>query len=317
MSRRGHPTSAASRNGRDPARWDGPGLMVAGPKVWWEGARPRTLGAAVAPVLVGTAVAARFGPVIWWRAAAGLVLSVALQVGVNYANDYSDGVKGVDAVRRGPRRITASGLAAPQSVKRAALISMAVGAAAGIVLAVFVDVRLLAVGAVSILAAVLYSGGPRPYASKGLGEASVFVFFGLVATCGSTYVQLERVPWLAVGGAVTVGMLACGILMVNNLRDVDTDQAAGKRTLAVRVGAPAARRLYATSILVAFLAVPVVAVDAPGALLALAAIPLAVAPVRTAMDPSSSPPALVSALVGTARLQLATSVLLAAGLAWS
>jgi len=285
-------------------------------KVWWEGARPKTLGASVAPVLVGTAVAARYGPLAWWRAGAALVLSVALQVGVNYANDYSDGVKGVDAVRQGPRRITASGLASPGAVKRAALLSLAVGGLAGITLAVAVDLRLLLVGAASILAAGLYSGGPRPYASKGLGEASVFLFFGLVATCGSAYVQLERVPWLAVGGAVVVGLLACAILMVNNLRDTETDRVAGKRTLAVRIGAPAARKLYAASIATSFVSIAAIGLTAPGALLSLVALPLAVGPVRTALDPSANPPALVAALIGTARLQLVTSVLLAAGLAW-
>ena len=282
--------------------------------LWVQGARPRTLGAAVSPVLVGTAVASRYGDVVWWRALFCLVLAVALQVGVNYANDYSDGVRGVDTQRRGPVRLTASGLAAPAKVKEAAFLAFAVAGVLGIVLAVAVDWRLVLVGAASILAAALYSGGPKPYASSGLGEVMVLVFFGFVATCGSAYVHLERVPWLAVGAAVPVGLLACGILLVNNLRDVDSDRAVGKRTLAVRVGKPRARVLYRASIVLALVAVVALAVEAPGALLAVAAAPLAVPPLRTVASKTDAP-SLVTALVATARLQLVFSALLAAGLA--
>jgi 1,4-dihydroxy-2-naphthoate octaprenyltransferase len=281
---------------------------------WFQGARPRTLGAAVSPVLVGTAVASRYGDVIWWRALFCLLLAVALQVGVNYANDYSDGVRGVDTQRRGPVRLTASGLASPASVKRAAFLSFAAGGLLGIVLAVAVDWRLVLVGAASILAAALYSGGPKPYASSGLGEVMVLVFFGFVATCGSAYVQLERVPWLAVGAAVPVGLLACAILLVNNLRDVDSDREVGKRTLAVRVGKARTRALYRASIVLSVLAAAALAPAAPGALLALAAAPLAVPPLRI-VAARTDPPSLVRALIGTARLQLAFSALLAAGLA--
>ena len=284
--------------------------------LWWHGARPKTLGASVAPVVVGTAVAAHYGDVVPWRAAAAGVVAVALQVGVNYANDYSDGVAGVDtAERKGPVRLTASGLAAPAAVKRAAAVAFSVGAVAGILLAVAVDVRLLLVGAAAVLAAALYSGGPRPYASAGLGEVSVLVFFGLVATCGSVYVHLERVPWAAVAASFAVGLLACAILLVNNLRDVDTDRAAGKRTLAVRVGAPRTRQLYAAAVAASFVAVVAVAVAVPAALLALAAVPLAVAPVRTVAS-RSDPPSLIAALVATSRLELAVAVLLAVGLWW-
>ncbi len=205
--------------------------------LWYQGARPKTLGASVAPVVVGTAVAFRYGDVVWYRAGLCLVVSVALQVGVNYANDYSDGVRGVDKDRRGPVRLTASGLKAPAAVKRAAFLALAVAAVAGVALAIVVNPWMLAVGAASIAAAALYSGGPKPYASSGMGEVMVFVFFGLVATCGSAYVHLERVPWLAVAASVPVGLLACAILLLNNLRDVASDQATGKRTLAVRVGA--------------------------------------------------------------------------------
>ncbi len=281
---------------------------------WFQGARPRTLGAAVSPVLVGTAVASRYGDVVWWRAGFCLLLAVALQVGVNYANDYSDGVRGVDTQRRGPVRLTASGLAAPARVKQAALLSFTVGGLLGIVLAVAVDWRLVLVGAASILAAALYSGGPKPYASSGLGEVMVLVFFGFVATCGSAYVHLERVPWLAVGAAVPVGLLACAILLVNNLRDVDSDRDVGKRTLAVRVGKARARGLYRASVVLSLVSVVALAPTAPGALLAAVAAPLAVPPLRIVAS-KVDPPSLVEALVATARLQLVFSVLLAIGLA--
>ncbi|MGI8810677.1 MAG: 1,4-dihydroxy-2-naphthoate polyprenyltransferase [Acidimicrobiales bacterium] len=281
---------------------------------WFQGARPRTLGAAVSPVLVGTAVASRYGDVVWWRAGFCLLLAVALQVGVNYANDYSDGVRGVDTQRRGPVRLTASGLAAPAAVKRAAILSFTIGGLLGIVLAVAVDWRLVLVGAASILAAALYSGGPKPYASAGLGEVMVLVFFGFVATCGSTYVHLERVPWLAVGAAVPVGLLACAILLVNNLRDVDSDRDVGKRTLAVRVGKARTRALYRASIVLSLLIVAALAPVAPAALLALAAAPLAVPPLRIVAS-KVDPPSLVKALIATGRLQLVFSVLLAVGLA--
>ena len=285
--------------------------------LWCQGARPKTLGASVAPVLVGTAVASRYGDVVWYRAGLCLLVSVALQVGVNYANDYSDGVRGVDKDRKGPVRLTASGLKTPAAVKRAAFLALAVAGVAGVALAVVVNPWMLAVGAASIAAAALYSGGPKPYASAGMGELMVFVFFGLVATCGSTYVHLERVPWLAVAASVPVGLLACSILLVNNLRDVDSDQATGKRTLAVRVGPATAVRLYQASVVVAFAMVPVIAVPAaPGALIALAAAPLAMPPLR-AVAVGKPAPVLVAALIATATLQLVMSALLAAGIAWT
>ena len=282
--------------------------------LWVQGARPRTLGAAVSPVLVGTAVASRYGDVVWWRALFCLLLAVALQVGVNYANDYSDGVRGVDTQRRGPVRLTASGLAPPARVKQAAFLSFAIGGLLGIVLAAAVDWRLVLVGAAAILAAALYSGGPKPYASSGLGEVMVLVFFGFVATCGSAFVHLERVPWLAVAVAVPVGLLACAILLVNNLRDVDSDRDVGKRTLAVRVGKAKTRTLYRAGVVLSFVTVLAVAPEAPAALLALAAAPLALPPLRT-ISSKSDPPSLVGALIATARLQLVFSALLAVGLA--
>ncbi|MFN2607348.1 MAG: 1,4-dihydroxy-2-naphthoate polyprenyltransferase [Acidimicrobiales bacterium] len=287
----------------------------AGVSLWVQGARPRTLGAAISPVLVGTACASRYGPVLAWRALGALVVSLALQVGVNFANDYSDGVRGVDAERKGPVRLTASGLASPQAVKMAAFAAFGVAAWAGLMLAVAVDLRLVAVGLAAIAAAWGYSGGSKPYASRGMGEVSVLVFFGFVATCGSAYVQLHRVPLLAVGGSVAVGLLACAILLVNNLRDVDSDAAAGKRTLAVRVGRERARDLYEASVVGGLATAVALGGVAPGAFLALGAVPLAAYPLRTVAR-RSDPPALVSALVATARLQLVLAALLALGLWW-
>jgi 1,4-dihydroxy-2-naphthoate octaprenyltransferase len=281
---------------------------------WAQGARPRTLGAAVSPVLVGTAAAyAAADTLTWWRAAAALVVAVALQVGVNYANDYSDGVRGTDTQRAGPLRLTASGVAAPVAVRNAAAIAFGVAAVFGLALAVAVDLRLLLVGVVAIAAAVLYTGGPRPYGYSGLGELAVLVFFGFVATAGSAYVQAERVPAVAWWGAVAVGLLACAILLTNNIRDIDTDCAVGKRTLPVLLGGPASRALYAGCIVGAFLASVAVGVLFPTALIALAALPLAVRPVRLVAT-RRDPPSLVAALVDTARLEVLVAVLLSVGL---
>src|SRR5262245_2288629 len=281
---------------------------------WVQGARPRTLGAAISPVLVGTAAAyADTDTLVWWRAAAALVVALGLQIGVNYANDYSDGVRGTDTKRAGPLRLTASGVAAPAAVRNAAAIAFGVAAVAGLALAVAVDLRLLLVGVVAIAAAVLYTGGPRPYGYSGLGEIAVLVFFGFVATAGSAYVQAERVPAAAWWGAVAVGLLACAILLANNIRDVDTDRAVGKRTLPVLVGAPAARALYAGSVAGAFVAVAAVGALFPTAFIAMAALPLAVRPVRTVAT-RRDPPSLVAALVATARLELVVAVLLSLGL---
>jgi 1,4-dihydroxy-2-naphthoate polyprenyltransferase len=285
---------------------------------WVAGARPRTLGAAVAPVVVGTAAAyADADRVIWWRAGAALVVALALQVGVNYANDYSDGVRGTDDARAGPLRLTASKIATPAAVRAAAALAFAVAAVVGLALALVVDVRLLLVGVAAIAAGALYTGGPRPYGYSGFGELAVLVFFGLVATAGSTYVQIERVPAPAWWSAIAVGLLACAILLTNNIRDVDGDRAAGKRTLAVRLGVPRARALYAGCVADAFAIVLVVAlIVGPWVLLALLALPLAARPVRLVLT-RPDPPSLVAALVATARLELVFSLLLAAGLVLS
>jgi 1,4-dihydroxy-2-naphthoate polyprenyltransferase len=281
--------------------------------VWLAGARPRTLPASVSPVLVGTAVAAADGTVVVWRAAAAMVVALALQVGTNYANDYSDGRRGTDAQRAGPLRLTASGLVAPSRVLRAAGISFAVAAVAGLFLALAVDLRLLLVGAACIAAGALYTGGPKPYGYSGFGELAVLVFFGFVATAGSAYVQLERLPGLAVLASVPVGLLACALLVVNNLRDIDTDAGSGKITLAVRLGAARTRLLYQASVIGALAGVAAIGIARPPALVALAAVPLAAKPVRLVAERRDAP-GLVAALVGTARLQLVTCTLLAAGL---
>jgi 1,4-dihydroxy-2-naphthoate octaprenyltransferase len=294
-----------------------PAVALRGWRLWLAGARPRTLGVSVAPVVVGAAAAyGDVGRLVWWRAGTALVVALALQVGTNYANDYSDGVRGTDARRTGPVRITASGLAASSAVRNAAILAFAIAASAGLALAVAVDLRLLVLGAAAIGAGVLYTGGPRPYGYAGLGELAVLVFFGFAATAGSAYVQLERVPASAWWGSVAMGLLACAVLVANNVRDVESDRAAGKRTLAVRLGERRARRVFAVCLAGAFAAVVVIGVSHPWALLGIGALPLAARPVRLVLtcDDALS---LVAALVATARLQLVVAGLVAAGLAVS
>ena len=211
---------------------------------WFAGARPRTLPAAVAPVLAGTGVAAYLDGAVWWKAGLALVVSLALQVGVNYANDYSDGIRGTDAERVGPLRLVGSGVASPGAVKRAAFTAFAVAGVAGLVLAATTAWWLVALGLVCIIAAWFYTGGKRPYGYLGLGEVMVFVFFGLVAVVGTTYVQTETFELAALAAAVAIGCLACAILVANNLRDIPSDTTAGKRTLAVVLGDRRTRYLY-------------------------------------------------------------------------
>ena len=218
------------------------------------GARPRTLPAAVAPVLAGTGVAAYDGDAVWWKAALALVVSLALQVGVNYANDYSDGIRGTDAERVGPLRLVGSGVASPRSVKAAALAAFGIAAVAGLVLAATTAWWLVVVGAVSVAAAWFYTGGSKPYGYLGLGEVMVFVFFGLVAVLGTQYVQAERLTLAGLYAACGIGALACAILVANNLRDIPTDRVAGKMTLAVRLGDPRTRILYVFLVLAALVA---------------------------------------------------------------
>jgi 1,4-dihydroxy-2-naphthoate octaprenyltransferase len=281
------------------------------------GARPRTLPAAVVPVLVGTSCAAGEVDVVAWRAVAAGVVALALQVGTNYANDYSDGVRGTDADERrvGPLRLVGSGLKAPGAVKRAALAAFLVAGIAGLALAAAVGWELLVVGALAIAAGWFYTGGPRPYGYLGLGELFVFVFFGVVATVGSTYVQTEDVTGLAVAASVPVGLLATALLVINNLRDIPGDTASGKRTLAVRLGERRTRWFYVALLVGAVVMVPVVAAVSGrvGAALALAAVPLGRAPVITVLGGARGA-ALIPALGGTGRVQLVFGTLLALGL---
>jgi 1,4-dihydroxy-2-naphthoate polyprenyltransferase len=280
---------------------------------WVAGARPRTLPAAVAPVLVGTAVAAGDGPFRAGRAVAALVVALALQVGVNYANDYQDGVRGTDKVRVGPVRLVAGGLASAAAVRRAALLSFAVTGGAGIILAVIVQPWLIAVGAACIAAAWGYTGGPRPYGYEGLGEVFVFLFFGVVAVTGSAYVQNGHLTGVALAASVPVGLLATALLVVNNLRDRSGDDVAGKRTVAVRLGDTRTRTLYVSLIAVALAWAAGLAAVTPWTLLALVALPLAVRPVRSVLTGSTGP-ALIAVLGETGRLQLLFAVALSAGL---
>ncbi len=282
-------------------------------RLWYQGARPKTLGAAISPVLVGTAAGSLDGPIDWPRAGAAAVVALALQVGVNFANDYSDGVRGTDAQRRGPVRLTATGLATPRSVRNAAFVAFAVAAVVGAGLSLVVNPWLLLVGIAAIGAAVTYTGGPKPYGYIGLGEVMVLVFFGFVATVGSAYVQHATLPGVAWVAAFAAGLPACGILVANNVRDVDTDRVSGKRTLAVRLGRERARGLYVVCIAGAIVAVVACGAFVPPALFAVLALPLAVAPVR-AMLTRHDPPGLIAALIGTVRFQLVLSVLLALGL---
>jgi 1,4-dihydroxy-2-naphthoate octaprenyltransferase len=287
--------------------------------VWVEGARPRTLGASITPVLVGTAAA---GTAITWRFVAALLVGLGLQIGVNFANDFNDGIRGVDTAERlGPARLTSSGVVAPRSVLIASLACIFVAGVAGLALAAATTWWLVAIGAGAMVALWLYSGGPRPYADLGLGELMVFVFFGVMATAGSAYVQVETVPNAAWWASVPMGLLAVAILVANNLRDIPTDAAAGKRTLAVRLGEHRTRRFYRLCVWGAFAAaVAGVVVDAidrgsglpAWSLLAVGAVPAAVEPVREIGWARGR--ALIGVLVGTARLQIVFGLLLALGL---
>ena len=279
------------------------------PSDWLAGARPRTLPAALAPVLAGTGVAAYVDSAVWWKALLALVVSLALQVGVNYANDYSDGIRGTDADRVGPMRLVGSGRATPAAVRWAAVTAFAVAAVAGLALAATTAWWLVAVGAVSLLAAWYYTGGRKPYGYLGLGEVMVFVFFGLVAVVGTTYVQTLTWEWAALAAGVGIGALTCAILVTNNLRDIPTDRVAGKNTLAVRLGDTRTRALYA--LLVGAAAVSVVGVASATtwwALLGLGFLVRAVPPTRAVLTGASGP-ALVPVLAATGVAVLLWAVL--------
>ncbi|HZZ53642.1 MAG TPA: 1,4-dihydroxy-2-naphthoate polyprenyltransferase [Trebonia sp.] len=289
---------------------------MASAREWLAGTRPRTLPAAVVPVLIGSGVAAGYGKFSLWRAALALVVALALQIGVNFANDYSDGVRGSDSAERriGPMRLVGSGLASPRQVKLAAFGCLFVACCAGLALAAVTSWWLVLAGALAVLAAWFYTGGSRPYGYRGFGEVSVFVFFGVAAVAGTAYVQMGRLSWLGLAASVPAGLLSCALLMVNNLRDIRSDGESGKRTLAVRIGDARSRSVYLLFLLVPFALAALIAVVRPFALLMLLALPLALAPVR-AVRGGASGPALIATLGQTGRLQLAFGLAFTIGLA--
>ena len=281
---------------------------------WFSASRPRTLPAAVAPVLVGTGAGFALGGFSWLRGGLALIVSLALQVGVNYSNDYSDGIRGTDADRVGPTRLVGSGLARPSSVKKAAFACFGIAGVAGLILAALTSWWLLPVGVAAVTAAWFYTGGPKPYGYAGFGEIFVFVFFGLVAVLGTTYVQAGRISLTATAAAIGIGLLACALLMANNLRDVHTDEVSGKRTLAVLLGEPLSRRVFALTVAGAYLAVAVIGIRHPWCLIALLSVPLAIPPVRQVLGGARGR-ALVVVLGATARVEIVYAVLLSFGLA--
>ena len=281
---------------------------------WVEGARPRTLPAAVAPVLVGTGAAYAEGRGDTGLGLLALIVALALQVGVNYANDYSDGIRGTDAQRVGPVRLVGQGLAPAGEVKLAAYLAFFVAGLVGLALVALTGAWLfLLIGLACIWAAWTYTGGRRPYGYQGLGEVMVFVFFGLVATLGTLWTQANRLSWAGLAGAVGIGALASAILVANNLRDIPTDTASGKHTLAVRLGDRRTRRLWLGLVGLAFVMVGAAALSAPTALTGLAAVLLAWPPYAV-LRSGATGRALVPVLVATGRLELAYAVLLALGL---
>ncbi|WP_404391619.1 1,4-dihydroxy-2-naphthoate polyprenyltransferase [Humibacillus xanthopallidus] len=281
---------------------------------WIEGARPRTLPAAVSPILIGTGAAYQAGQVVWAYAILALAVALLLQVGVNYANDYSDGIRGTDEVRVGPVRLVGQRLAAPSSVKIAAFTAFFFAGLIGLALVGLSGLWvMIPIGVAAILAAWFYTGGDRPYGYLGLGEVFVFVFFGLVATLGTmaTMTSLTAAAWW---GAIGVGALASAILVANNLRDIPTDRDHGKRTLAVRMGERGTRVFYVALVAVAFVMTGLASFTSPWALLALLAAPFAVRPMQAVVGGATGP-GLIPALAGTGRFQLVWSALLALGLA--
>ncbi len=277
---------------------------------WIVGARPRTLPAAIAPVLVATALAASDAdnPM----AALALLVSLSLQVGVNYANDYSDGIKGTDDNRVGPTRLVASGLASAKSVKQAAFLSFAIAAVVGSILALQSSLWLLAVGAAAIFAAWTYTGSKRPYGYLGLGEISVFIFFGVVATMGSYFVQTELITWQSFIVSIPMGALACAILAINNLRDRAQDELVGKRTLAVRLGDAGARKLFISLLVLAHVAA--ISIPSENTLITLALLPQTVI-ISNKVRKGASGTALIPLLGKTGQLQLWFALVLSLALA--
>lgn len=294
-------------------RVDGETPAATDVKRWILGARPKTLPAAVVPVAVGTAAVAD-NDIIWWRAAAALLVSLALQIATNYVNDYADGERGTDDDRVGPVRLVGSGLASVKSVKIAALIAFGIAGVAGGALALAVGPELFAVGAVSMLAGWAYTGGPKPYGYLGLGELFVFVFFGVVATAGSAYVQTETLDGLALLASVPVGVLAVALLVINNLRDIPGDTVSGKQTLAVRIGDPATRWLYVGLYGLAAVVIVVIASARPLAAIALIGLATAAMPAKIVRSGAMGAE-LIPVLGQTGKTQMITGLLLALGLA--
>ena len=290
---------------------------MSGFRIWLMAARPRTLPAAIAPVLVGTSLAGFVHVFHPLRFVAALLGALFIQVGTNLSNDYSDARRGADAEDRlGPVRVTAGGLVPPRQVLIATYVSFGLAVLFGIYLIAVAGWELLLVGAASILAGVAYTGGPKPYGYEGLGEVFVFLFFGVVAVVGSFFVQVESLHWEAFALAVPVGLLAAGILVVNNVRDIDSDRRAGKRTLAVRLGRERTRAIYATVVYLAYLLTPVTWVFGPTTawvMLPWLTLPLAAAVVRIVRTRTDGP-SLNGALAQSGMLQLAFCVLLSAGL---
>jgi len=286
---------------------------VASPTEWLSAARPRTWPAAISPVLVGTGVADALGRFVPWKALLALLVSLALQIGVNYANDYSDGIRGTDATRVGPMRLVGAGIATPRTVKWAAFGAFGVAMLAGSTLAATSGWWLLGPGALAVVAAWFYTGGPRPYGYAGVGELFVFMFFGLLAVNGTTYVQAGRISYGSVAFSIGIGLLACALLMANNLRDISTDAEAGKRTLAVLLGEALARRIFAVMIAGALLAVVVVGIRRPWVLLGLLAAPPALIEVRAVLRGARGKD-LIAVLGGTGRVELLYALSVSIGL---
>ncbi|MFD0000330.1 1,4-dihydroxy-2-naphthoate polyprenyltransferase [Nocardia sp. NPDC127526] len=281
---------------------------------WIEGARPRTLPNAIAPVLVGTGAAASIDGAVWWKAVLCLLLSLSLIIGVNYANDYSDGIRGTDDERVGPLRLVGSKLASPAAVRNAAIGCLALGAVIGLVLTATSAWWLLLVGAACLAGAWFYTGGRNPYGYSGFGEIAVFVFFGLVAVLGTQYVQAGKVDWAGLVCAIAVGSFSSAVLVTNNLRDIPTDSVSGKTTLAVRLGDSRTRTLHLALIMIPYAATLTLAARTPWALAGLVALPLAIKanePVRT----GKNGPGLIPALAGTGLALLVWSIATGAALA--
>lgn len=282
---------------------------------WVLGLRPRTLPNSIVPVAVGTALAFSLDGFVWWKALSALMVSLALQIGVNFANDYSDGIKGTDTEERtGPTRLTATGLARPGQVLAAALGSFAFAGVIGLVLVATTSWWLLLLGAAAIAAAWYYTGGRSPYGYRGLGEVSVFVFFGVAAVVGTVFVQLGSAPWQAWVASLPVGLLSCSVLVINNLRDIPTDKETGKITLAVRIGAAGTRRLYASMIVGSYVVALVLTWVSWWVPLILLSVPLAVSPLRRVLGDQVGRD-LVLGLGETGRLQMVFGLLFTVALA--